>query len=206
MVAAVAALMATPSLHATLTFVQPMTHSGAGSSNIVGTLGGQLPNSNPTTEAVIAQHLLDMAANRLEANPPVGPAGDYRTTTTEYSGTIGSGIQSAANAYIVSAGWEYALAKYDGPNGGYVLFHLGGQDAILPQFPYDFWTTNHEKYAISHFTVFNPIPVPEPTTLIAGALLLLPFGASALRFVRRNRAGARPCDEELAKTPCPKSE
>jgi hypothetical protein len=31
-------------------------------------------------------------------------------------------------------------------------------------------------------------PVPEPTTMIAGALLLLPFGASILRFVRKNRA------------------
>ena len=29
--------------------------------------------------------------------------------------------------------------------------------------------------------------VPEPTTMIAGALLLLPFGASALRILRRNR-------------------
>ena len=30
-------------------------------------------------------------------------------------------------------------------------------------------------------------PVPEPTTMIAGALLLLPFGASTLRILRRNR-------------------
>jgi hypothetical protein len=30
--------------------------------------------------------------------------------------------------------------------------------------------------------------VPEPTTLIAGALMLLPFGASTLRILRRNRA------------------
>jgi hypothetical protein len=30
-------------------------------------------------------------------------------------------------------------------------------------------------------------PVPEPTTMIAGALLLLPFGASTLRFFRKNR-------------------
>jgi hypothetical protein len=29
--------------------------------------------------------------------------------------------------------------------------------------------------------------VPEPTTILAGVLLLLPFGASALRIVRRNR-------------------
>ena len=31
------------------------------------------------------------------------------------------------------------------------------------------------------------VPVPEPTTMIAGALLLLPFGASTFRFVRKNR-------------------
>jgi hypothetical protein len=31
-------------------------------------------------------------------------------------------------------------------------------------------------------------PVPEPTTVIAGALLLLPFGASTLRILRRSRA------------------
>jgi hypothetical protein len=30
--------------------------------------------------------------------------------------------------------------------------------------------------------------VPEPTTMIAGALLLLPFGASTLRIVRKKRA------------------
>lgn len=31
-------------------------------------------------------------------------------------------------------------------------------------------------------------PIPEPTTVIAGALLLLPFGMSTLRMVRRSRA------------------
>jgi hypothetical protein len=30
-------------------------------------------------------------------------------------------------------------------------------------------------------------PVPEPTTMIAGALLLLPFGASTLRILRKGR-------------------
>jgi hypothetical protein len=32
------------------------------------------------------------------------------------------------------------------------------------------------------------VVVPEPTTLVAGALLLLPFGASTLRIVRKKRA------------------
>jgi hypothetical protein len=33
----------------------------------------------------------------------------------------------------------------------------------------------------------TPAPVPEPTTMIAGALLLLPFGASTLRMLRKSR-------------------
>lgn len=32
------------------------------------------------------------------------------------------------------------------------------------------------------------VAVPEPSTIIAGALLLLPFGASTVRFIRGNRA------------------
>ena len=32
------------------------------------------------------------------------------------------------------------------------------------------------------------VAVPEPTTMIAGALLLLPFGASTLRMLRKNHA------------------
>jgi hypothetical protein len=32
------------------------------------------------------------------------------------------------------------------------------------------------------------IETPEPTTIISGALMLLPFGASTLRILRRNRA------------------
>jgi hypothetical protein len=31
------------------------------------------------------------------------------------------------------------------------------------------------------------LAVPEPTTMVAGALLLLPFGASTLRLLRKNR-------------------
>ena len=39
------------------------------------------------------------------------------------------------------------------------------------------------------FSRISVVPVvPEPTTIIAGALLLLPFGASTLRALRRRRA------------------
>jgi hypothetical protein len=35
---------------------------------------------------------------------------------------------------------------------------------------------------------FEFTPVPEPTTVVAGALLLLPFGASTLRILRKRQA------------------
>jgi hypothetical protein len=35
---------------------------------------------------------------------------------------------------------------------------------------------------------FDVVPVPEPSTLLAGVLLLLPFGASTLRSLRKRQA------------------
>ena len=46
------------------------------------------------------------------------------------------------------------------------------------------WSTIHA----GGVEVAVPAPVPEPTTMIAGALLLLPFGASTLRMLRRRTA------------------
>lgn len=42
--------------------------------------------------------------------------------------------------------------------------------------------------ATSDTTIGKETPVPEASTIVAGALLLLPFGASTLRILRRNRA------------------
>jgi len=41
---------------------------------------------------------------------------------------------------------------------------------------------------IDSITISSPAPIPEPTTIISGALLLLPFGAGAIRFIRKQRA------------------
>ncbi len=38
--------------------------------------------------------------------------------------------------------------------------------------------------------LYCPTPVPEPTTVLAGMLLLLPFGASTIRHIRRNKAAS----------------
>jgi hypothetical protein len=37
---------------------------------------------------------------------------------------------------------------------------------------------------------YTTTPVPEPTTMVAGALLLLPFGLSAVRHLRNRKQAA----------------
>ena len=66
--------------------------------------------------------------------------------------------------------WGDASGSGNGPVG----FDYGtpdGQDVVLPSFG----------------ASINISAVPEPTTMIAAALLLLPFGASALRMLRKSR-------------------
>jgi len=123
----------------------------------------------------------------------------FTTFATDYNGTVKTNSSASGGAnQQVGSGWDYVLAKYDGQNAGYILFYLGGQDANLPQYPANFWTTDTEQYAISGWTAFDVIPdveintnsitpVPEPSTIVAGALLLLPFGVGAIRSLRRDR-------------------
>jgi hypothetical protein len=51
--------------------------------------------------------------------------------------------------------------------------------------------TSYRPSATVTYNVQRPlgagIPIPEPATIIAGMLLLLPFGASTVRILRRNR-------------------
>jgi hypothetical protein len=42
-------------------------------------------------------------------------------------------------------------------------------------------------FALDDISLTALTPVPEPTTMLAGALLLLPFGASTLRVLRKTR-------------------
>ncbi|MEY2429381.1 MAG: hypothetical protein QOJ40_2266 [Verrucomicrobiota bacterium] len=173
---------------ATLSWPSPL---GLNDPGIVGISFGvtSLGQGNLEYETGIAQHLLDMPANTTE--PSSGPM-QYQTSSTEYSGTLTGGVETdlgGGGAVHVAAGHAYAIAKYDGQNAGYILFYLGGQDAYLPEFSYTIWGTDAGQYQISNFSVFNAVsPVPEPPTMIAGALLLLPFGASTIRVLRKRNA------------------
>ena len=124
---------------------------------VVGTHDGNLANASIPVEAAGAQAILDLALGQVS-----GP--DKANTVFDYSGTIlgATGVKDESGGGAIPAGWGYAMAKYDGPNAGYVLYALGGTATTIPVFPYNFWTTNQEQYALSHYTVFNPSTPPPP--------------------------------------------
>jgi hypothetical protein len=146
-------------------------------------------DNGPVPEAGFAQHLLDMANNTTESFGT--PSHSYRTHDVfDPSGTIlGLGTKTEDGTFNVEAGWEYALAKYDGTSAGYLLFYLGGTATTLPQFPADIWTngTNPASLSLSHYTVFNTTGsgqtgVPEGGSTIAflGSALVILGGVSRL--------------------------
>ncbi len=100
---------------------------------------------------------------------------DTAANATAYSLAEGEGrfsVNSGDSAAIAEAKqWLSEVHR----NAGYTGFLL------IP--------TPEAQHSLNAQEVFySGTPVPEPTTLIAGALLLLPFGASTLRLLRRRRA------------------
>lgn len=65
------------------------------------------------------------------------------------------------------------------PDGTLRVFFGGFSD--------DLQGTGPENFEVSGVMILTATPIPEPTTMVAGALLLLPFGVSTLRMLRKNR-------------------
>ena len=101
--------------------------------------------------------------------------GDHMVTlTTSSTQTL------TPSAAVTSTGWTAAAGNLAWNPGSYLL---GWED--LPVSNPNMGDVDYQDMVVevSGFT-----PVPEPTTVLAGALLLLPFGASTLRILRRKRA------------------
>jgi hypothetical protein len=111
-------------------------------------------------------------------------------------GQIGIPVTYSFNqtATVLSSGWSYwnpsgpgtltqgTATSVVGNEGDGVVGFSGWVSKIS-------WTTDNAEYWHG-FTLAVPdgVPVPEPTTMIAGALLLLPFGASTIRILRKRIA------------------
>ena len=106
---------------------------------------------------------------------------NYKTNDTfDYSGVLTGGVQGADDDFTVEAGSQYALAKYDGQNAGYVLYFLGGEATTLPQYSETIWGSG-TQWALSHYVAFGggTTSLSEPGTL--GLMMIGMVGVGALR-------------------------
>ena len=108
------------------------------------------------------------------------------------STTFGMYLSGPGGTFFSDGAGSQNLVAYQGFDGRTITiganpeawdansYVIGWEDLPLSQSDLD--------YQDMVLLVSEVVPVPEPTTIIAGALLLLPLGASTLRVLRRNRA------------------
>jgi hypothetical protein len=97
-------------------------------------------------------------------------SGNIANTSQTLSITVFNGLTKSFDTTSTYALYNYGFTYTGGPS----LIAFG-------------WSDGNEHAFIDDI---NLVPVPEPTTMIAGALLLLPFGASAVRILRKNHVAS----------------
>jgi len=161
-----------------------------------GTLGGQLPIEQGEAIQNAAQlfyahysvlsgsSTTDKAALQLAVWAAVYDT-SYGGTVAPIATTLGSGVGGAR--FAVSSGDSAAISEADSwlsvLNGTYT--YTG--NLLFPDPNTTQGNGDGEPVQELMMRTTDATPVPEPTTLIAGALFVLPFGASTLRFLRKNR-------------------
>src|SRR5262249_52359072 len=142
-VAAVVAMFTAATANAAMVIYSGTTPLQGSASNpytdgVVGTIGGTTGQGQGgwgSFQQGAGQALLNLAQSGTGTY--LGEA-LYANTADDYSGTVdaaGASLSGGANNTTVPAGWEFAIAKYDGQNAGYVLFYLGGTSETLPTSP-----------------------------------------------------------------------
>lgn len=183
-----------------------------------GVVGWATPNAMGGSDEVdIADDLLYINNGGSLATIPFPISGESFNNNTD-GGASGTDYDSGGNSVIASSatinsgplsnpvsGYQFAIVKYGGGNngGGYVLYYLNDESVELPQQSYSLWWNgvSSNSYGISDYTLFNVTtngngngngtPVPEASTVMAGALMLLPLGIGAIRALRKERSAAR---------------
>lgn len=185
--AAVALLFGFGSSAAALTINDP---------GVAGILEGQFA-SNTTNEAIAANQILSMGANQTIdaaiATPGLGvncigqgPTCDYMTGVNNYNGSVSGGVQVLDTTSLTAAAFasQFILAKFDGPNAGYVLFNTADWvtfwgSTTLPANGSTIWGPGQN--GLSHYTYFGTRTVPDG----GASLLLLGAALGAVGMLRR---------------------
>jgi hypothetical protein len=171
-----------------------------------GTLGSQFTVSSSVTvsEAGVWDYLSDGLVDSHEVGV-WDSVGTLLDTATVAAGTVdplmdGFRWAALATSLTLNPGQTYYVGAYyptapnNAPNASDYI--AAGSQTVNPPFTYvgnayngdNGFDANGLRTAGGLQGFFGPdLAVPEPTTMIAGALLLLPFGASTIRILRKNR-------------------
>jgi len=112
---------------------------------------------------------------------------------TGWTGTLLNSTLSYASGTAAGADRTISLSFTDPePAGGVVVDIFELYNGVVVGSPAQAWQwtdlpNGPPDSSWQYISSGGLVPVPEATTMIAGALLLLPFGASTLRILRRNR-------------------
>jgi hypothetical protein len=157
-----------------------------GSTGVVGTVRSGEPASI-ADEVMYVNWLLGLGANATDTHDFGGAVGshDFQTSLVDYNGSVSAvGAMKDETGGTSGSGWTYVLAKYDGPNGGDVVWFVGGAAFTLPSDSSGLWTNNQDKgYGLSHWTGFGSTSVPD--TGMSAMLLALGLTAVAIAAFRR---------------------
>ena len=91
-------------------------------------------------------------------------------------GGVPASIATRANANTIGFQWESVLLM-PGYSGSFVV-----QTSYQT---YDRTLASIIDGGTATAATFAPVPIPEASTIVAGALLLLPFGVSTMRVLRK---------------------
>jgi VPDSG-CTERM motif len=137
----------------------------------------------------IGEHLLDMPVNDSDPDN-CNLSGDvtcYQTGPNNHEGDLTGGTEVGGGTIAGASNFLYVLAKYDGPNAGYVLFHMPTLSGTIPLLPTGIWgNENDTGFGLSHYVGFGSVPTPPTPTPDGGATLsLLGLALAGIGVVRR---------------------
>ena len=158
--------------------------------------------SSVSDELAWANYLLTLATSKVDISADADADGKielYNTGTNAYSVVtpLTGGTKDDSGSLGNITGYEYVLAKYDGPNAGYIMYNVADWGlASLPKYPCgsdlptaDNWCDGEPatpQYALSHWTGFGGTPVSAPTTLLIMSLGL--FGVGVGTWKKKHQA------------------
>lgn len=140
-------------------------------------------------EAGYINDLATLAAG--QGTTPIGTESYNRVDSTvagpfPFASPMDAGRDESGDREIDATGYQYVLGKYDGPNGGSLVWFLGGTvgDLKLPAK----WGPSDKEYGLSHISLYNPGDRNVPDG--GSTFLLLGLGLAGVGLLKRKRAAA----------------